>query len=423
MNFLLFFLFTFLSSICDDEVTIIDLKETHSIKQEHEPLQLGYSVEGDNTYITKNIIKFLKLGDQLEFRQVACFKNVNSKTISKLSQYNILFYIIFTETQESFAWKLYEVNTGTFLSGKQYNSSKINDKLLRTITSDIWEDLFAEDAPTNYLLTYIEKKQNSVGNNYNIIITSPIAQMFNKNLVSSSTPLVDLGVLDTEPHQSLALSQATSKNVRILKLTSDGSLVKLVDLPGTSTSVSSYEKGIIYIRSGKIYCCYFDEKEKGFVHAVCKKNDTSLYGAVVVTNDKSLLYIRDFALFKCSYTLDKSGALTCGKEIKISSKNCTVASFSYCRLTKEIVVSEKIQDVFQLFIYDIQTMKKNRITSSFIHKQDPSFSPSGSWISYVAFDEKKNERYVEMINVYTKKNVRITDTPGCYVSPTWIRKI
>jgi Tol biopolymer transport system component len=128
-------------------------------------------------------------------------------------------------------------------------------------------------------------------------------------------------------------------------------------------------------------------------------------------------------LFKCSYTLDKSGALTCGKEIKISSKNCTVASFSYCRLTKEIVVSEKIQDVFQLFIYDIQTMKKNRITSSFIHKQDPSFSPSGSWISYVAFDEKKNERYVEMINVYTKKNVRITDTPGCYVSPTWIRKI
>jgi hypothetical protein len=417
------FLLSFFTLFTEPELQTVNLSfDTTINSNQYEAISIGYSIKSEKELITQSILSTLKSGDQIKFSRVSPLKHCSSSNIKKLEPYNLLFYILFSEDHGIFEWKLYEVNSGTFIIGKQYDATNVNDKLLRTISADIWLELFSEQSPFNYLLAYIKKDIIAKKDTFHVVITSPFTKKFTKNIVSSNSPIVDLAVLETTPIQSIALSQATTKNIRILKLTSDGSLVRLIDLPGTSTSICSYEKGVLYIRSGKLCQCYYDEKEKAFVHAPCKKNDLGIYASVAITQDQSMICVKDFSVYVIDYEINKNGSITCKHERKISSSKAMVASATYSPNSNTIITSEKIKDHYQLVSYNLLKPQRTIITKSTIHKQDPCISPCGNYVAYVSFNDMGDGKTIEIMNMYTKKIISITETEGHYVCPIWITR-
>lgn len=86
-------------------------------------------------------------------------------------------------------------------------------------------------------------------------------------------------------------------------------------------------------------------------------------------------------------------------------------------------MSEKINEYYQLVAYQASG-ERRIITHTLYSKHDPFVSRDGYYIVYVAHMPDTGDRYLEMVNCYTRDITKITDKPGLYRFPVWVtRKI
>ena len=76
---------------------------------------------------------------------------------------------------------------------------------------------------------------------------------------------------------------------------------------------------------------------------------------------------------------------------------------TYDYIDNNIIVSQKINGYYQLVTYD--NTQKKILTNSLYHKQDPSISPCGNYIAYIA-QTVEGERYIEeSLNIYIPESL------------------
>ncbi len=237
-----------------------------------------------------------------------------------------------------------------------------------------------------------------------------------------SRAIVDLNIVDIFGSENIVFSEVTPKNVRIVRFSNSGNLTPLIDIPGTSTSLCYQDDTAFYIRSQKLYHCYFNFKKSEIYHESCiDKNKNELFASVVRGPNGTVLCAKDYKIFQINYELNEDGSIKNIKENQISPKNVFSTSVTYNKERDLIITSEKIKNHIQLISYD---KNKNRtiLTSSKYSKYEPVVSPCGTYVAYTIRDEKTGLKKIEIMNLYTKKVVLATVKQDNYVGISWINR-
>jgi hypothetical protein len=127
---------------------------------------------------------------------------------------------------------------------------------------------------------------------------------------------------------------------------------------------------------------------------------------------------RNLKIYEINYALSpESNALVIKEARKITEDGISSLNMTYDYHDEKTIVSQRIGKYFQLSSYEKNTKKV--LTSSCYHKQDPSISPCGNFIAYVA-QMDDGSQYIEVINKYSGDVIRVTPEPGEYRFPTWL---
>jgi hypothetical protein len=169
--------------------------------------------------------------------------------------------------------------------------------------------------------------------------------------------------------------------------------------------------------SGYLCRYYYDKKKNKFMTQILDKNNdfASVYA---VMNDHKLLISKKKKIYMINYAIDKnSNELIVVEAKKITENKFNSANMTYSYNDSSIIVSQKINNYYQLVEYN--NKEKNILTTSLYHKQDPTMSPCGNYIAYIA-QTSDGDRYVEVLNKYSLQVVRVTKSPGEYRFPVWL---
>jgi hypothetical protein len=391
-------------------------------------INLGYGFDDKNeiSVLLKYILSGLEVGNQIKLIN----SNINNGSIKIFSDEfydilknkNIFLYINFIDLSDSIIWKLYDINLKKFITGKSYKKDLHKDYILaRAICSDIWKELFGgQISPFDSFIVYI-KKTFINGYNSEIIAINPLIKEFKNIMLSTSKKITDLSVLNTKPNSSILFSEITNKNVRLTKLCSNQKMCPIIDMPGTSTCAYHSDDGLFYIRSGFLYRYYYNKAKNKFIHELIEDGEKeSTFASVMPGPGKSIICAKDYKVFIIKYEININQKLIIKEKKCITGKN-KAFSATYNKENNLIITSEKIGKYQQLVSYSEHGLNRKIITKSNYHKQDPNISPCGNYVVYIS-NKEKNGQFIEIINLYTNKVIKITNESGSFYSPIWLLK-
>lgn len=399
-----------------------DLIKVNSIK-------IAFSYSNDfliNDPILEEVFKCLIIGDQLSLKKLKDedIKNREIKKIlSNLEINGIPFYISFFENNENIIWKLYDVNLKIFLTGKKYIKSEKYKKnsVIKLICKDIWQSIFGGNiTPFENSLSFLVNDNSEFRSK--IININPFIKEINENiLLKTKRNLVGFDYLNTKPNKSMIFYEMTYKNERIIKLNKSGYFVSLIDLPGNSTNLISNEDGVWYVRSGKIYRYYYDKEKKKLIHFHLKeldKNEDSISINLIEGPNKTILFIQDYKVYSVQYEIDLNNKFILKNKKQISDIKSRAAGISYNNNFDLIVISEKINNFYQLVSYNKNFLDRKILTKNNSNKISPAISPCGNYVAYIVYEDF-NKKRIEMVNIYTEKILKIVNLLRDYISICW----
>lgn len=383
------------------------------------PLKINFEISGINHPLFDLVITALEKGNQLKINKNEPMIIENKKRLfSLLSEENVQFYLVLKVLDGQFIWKMYNVFTKSFIIGKAY---KLKDNelldLTRTVLIDIWEAIFGEGkTPFHCFLTYLETDRFENKQLSQIFFTHPLISGFSKKILTTKHGIIDLGKLPREEGgESLLFSLCKNGEVDILSLDASGALKTLIKSDTMAVSPSVNDEGLFYISGGRLYRFYFNQQMKKFVSHLLD-SATNYVSVCAHPTEKKLLIAKNKKVYEVLYFCDEvTGELKIEKAYQISSQGGVMANAVYDG--ESIIASERIQGCYQLVLFE--NKMKTLLTLSDYHKQDPSISPCGTYVAYIA-QTKTGERYVEIMNRFTGVVFRVTDTPGEYRFPVWV---
>ena len=364
---------------------------------------------------TKSFLALQEIKNALQWgNQIIFDESMYEKTDKEESA---LFKIKFSGDDKTISWRLYSISENKMIEGKEYSVSKKIPPLVHAISKDIWTALFGEGNHFEYDLVYVSKNSNNEKKMWEIHRCCPCVKGNNKTIVRSSKAILDMSSINPATINSfIVYSQATLSNVKILKLSSTGSLSVVVNQAGTSgnfVATTSLEDNF-YVRSGILYHCYYDEN-RNFIH----KPFTTINMVIspAIGPDKSIFYSSKNKIWQIEITKNNTT-----EPVLISEKERFALSPSYCNATETLLYTQKEKGFMQLVSYDIKTKKKKVITDTKYHKQDPSLSPCGTYVAYIAFDQTNNKNYLECMNMHTNTVIRIEEAGENCMFPCWLKR-
>lgn len=382
------------------------------------PLLISVSCGFDHP-IFDVIKEALQKGNQLKIipQESDALAQTKQSLFKQLNDKNVQFYFIFKIEQGQLMWKMYNVFTKSFVTGKSYKFEHDNFfDVARTILIDIWETIFGEGiTPFNCFLTYLETSRVENTQYSDILFTQPLIGGFLKKILMTKNAILDLGKLPTCPFESLLFSIRIDGQVDIVSFDAKGNLSTLIKNSCMAVSPSVNNQGIFYICSGKLFRFYFNRSINQFVSDLLdvQSDYVSVYAH---PKEQKLLIAKNKKIYEMSYDVDPAtNKIFIERAHQVSDSNSVMANGAYDG--DAIVASERINGIYQLVCFE--NNKKYLLTLSDYHKQDPAVSPCGTYIAYVA-QMKTGERYIETINRFTGVVIRITELAGEYRFPVWV---
>lgn len=415
-----------INSSFDSHYTIDLQKDISSIGETNEiyaknalPIAFSYNIESS---MTTSLMHGLTTGNQLKVIIIEQSLLKNKKAIyKKLGDQQIQFYFAFTIKANNITWKMYNVFTQKFITGKSYQLEKESTiDITRTILIDIWESIFGEGTtPFHSFLSFLNTEREANNQYSKIVFIHPLIFGFEKIILKTTNDILDLAKLPTTPLESILFSIRLNAKVQIAKLTPQGEIISIINNNCMAISPSVNNDGLFYICSGQLNYFYFNKILKKFVTEVLDAN-TDYASVYAHEKEKKLLIARNRKIYEVSYQTDQyTNKIIDLKGIQVSSNESIMGNGSYHNSEKKIITSEKINGIYQIVIFEDN--KKMILTTTEYHKQDPVISPCGTYIAYIA-QLKNGERYVETLNIFTGIVNQVTKEPGEYRFPVWIKR-
>jgi hypothetical protein len=383
------------------------------------PLKISVDLQGGDNVLINALCSALEQGNQLKvIKKDYSFCKNKKDLFLFLAEDHVQFYIAFKFFDDQCVWKMYNVFTKSFIIGKAYRMKK--DSLIdlqRTILIDIWQTIFGEGkTPFHCFLTFLETARTHEKQLSQIFFTHPLIQGYSKKILTTKHAIIDLGKLPKyEGGEPLLFSLCKNGEVDIVSLDPQGIIKTLIKSDAMAMSPSVNNDGLFYISGGMLYRFYFNKITKKFVSQLLDK--ANHYVSVCAhPHEKKLLIAKNKKIYEVLYALhDISGEMVVEKAYQISSLGSVMANAAYDG--EVIIASEKMRGYYQLVLFDGGA--KIILTHSDYHKQDPTISPCGTYIAYIA-QEADGNRYVEMMNRFTGIVFRVTQHSGEYRFPVWV---
>jgi hypothetical protein len=379
-------------------------------------LKVAFGFKGKNIFFDK-IIQGIECGKQIEAFIIE--NTVNKELLyNQLELKNIQFYMYLYLENNTLVWKLYSVFDKKFIKGKSYSYKEDSVALLRTILIDIWQELFS-DAITPYhsFLSYLDTSFSNQVQETCIEFCHPLLSGFQKTIFRVNQNILDLSSIDSSPLQSLLFSTQNDYGTAIMKLNSHGNIIPIINNNRMLISPTVSQDGLFYINSGSLHRYYYNKIKKTFCDQILG-SDYDFASVYAIANNHAILVSKNKQIYKIEYQINTiSNELTSLKAHKITENQFNSVNMTYDYIDNSVIVSQKINGYYQLVAYE--NTQKKILTISPYHKQDPAISPCGNYIAYVA-QTVEGERYIEVINKYTKEIIRVTKSPGEYRFPVWL---
>lgn len=373
----------------------------------------------ENLQFYKQIMEILEKGNQIK----TIFNQTKNKNIlfKELHNKDIQFHISLKIKNGKIIWKLYETIDKKLIKGKSYPYKNISKPLLlRTILIDLWQEFFGEEiTPFECFLVFLNTKSSQNNLYYTSInFFHPLIPGFEKQLLKTKNNILDMTVLQSLPLQSILFIMQKNEYMEIIKLNSFGQLSTIYKTKTTLTSPTINKDGLFFIDSQCLFRYYFNKIKNKYIK---EKIDThkDYVSVLAIIDEEKLLASRGKILYEINYQTDKTtNHIIINSAKKITESNIQSLNMTYNPNEKFIVVSQKINFFYQLVIYE-KNNKKIILTDTPYHKQDPSMSPCGNYIAYIA-QNTIGERRIEIINRYSGKVITAIPESSEYRFPTWI---
>lgn len=405
----------------NDDCYVIDIKNYNaqeiidSIKS-NILLEIAFSYKTENAFFNK-IIEILTIGKEIKSSLID-YTNNKEIIYTQLAAKNIQFYIYFYIENNMLIWKLYSVFDKKFIKGKSYRYQEDSIALLRTIVIDIWQELFGDlITPYHSFLAYLDTSFNHHEQESCIKFCHPLLPGLEKTIFKINQNILDLASIDSKPLQSLLFSTQNNHGTAIMKLNSYGNIIPIINNHQMLISPSVNQDGLFYINSGLLYRYYYNKTKKDFCSQLLDKN-ADFASVYAIINNHEILVSKNKQIYKITYQINQNtNELILINAQKITENKLNSVNMTYDYIDNNIIVSQRINGYYQLVAYE--NTQKKILTHSHYHKQDPSISPCGNYIAYIA-QTNDGERYLEVINKHTGHTIRITQTPGEYRFPVWL---
>lgn len=408
--FLIFFDFFILGG--EKEFLSFGEKEENNkyIHEKKDFFYISYSISSSLSNLSSKII------DMLE--RTGYIKCIPAGTFSD----KIYIHLTLIEETNKISYKIYSEGKNEFLCGKEFSFKKISDTLLRKIGKSLFIIFFGEAniTPFDYFLV-TSKSDITIPQNkkrkYSILMESPFGNMYSKSILKTTSHIVDLGVCNTE-NPFLWYSEMTNKNVRIIKLSSNGSLIPLIDINGTTSSsfvTSNNLEDSFFVSSGKIMRYKYNKKNESIEPVIFIQKDD--YIASLCFMNKSLFYTYKGSIYQTVIDLNNKSIK---ENIKIMYKDAYSISPSINEATNTLIFTSKINGYMQLVLYTLDDKRYYKLTNSKYDKEDPSLSPCGNYVCYMV-SKPNDHSCIEIMNINTHAIIKYTDKNAEYRYPCWIK--
>ena len=329
--------------------------------------------------------------------------------------YSIIIFIT-QSPDNSIEWRIYDSLKAVMTIGKKSSMSRSLSALAHDMADKIWFQLTGAEGIFSTYIAYCKEHVHSKHFFKDIYIQHPNS--------SKRLALVKKGKLfaprwnKDSKHPRLLYSEATPLNVRLMMTTLDGSRSIVSDLDGLNMLPSFSADGtqIVYCftRNGKsqLYYCWLDfETKRSYMRQI-----TQNYGNNISPN---LLENGDIVF--CSDFETKSPQIyyyyAHNRSFERLTKGGYCVSPVICQRVNKIAYCKMINGISQLFTYDIGTQNHKQITFDNAKKDECSWSPCGTYLSFAL--EKGSQKRIAVLNLITNEQFYLTKSGEQCSYPSW----
>lgn len=219
---------------------------------------------------------------------------------------------------------------------------------------------------------------------------------------------------------AVLFSKYTTSNIRLMKIdVINGQQTTAVSFEGLNMLPSFAPDGSELIvclscsGSSQLYSYAYDAYAKRMKYKQLTFNDGNNIAPTVLENG-DIIFCSDYEDGRPRlYYLNRSTS----EIVRVLKSNEMCFSPVYCPTTNKLVFSKILEGVGQIFIYDFATSTERQVTHDALHKQEPCWSPCGT---YIAFEvQQGKDKRIAVQDVVTGHRTYVTPAGMVCSYPTW----
>ncbi|MGE0010501.1 MAG: TolB family protein [Candidatus Babeliales bacterium] len=319
---------------------------------------------------------------------------------------------------DDISYRIYDATDATMVKGKKlvlthYSIANTGHYLAGILTQEFL------GRPIQFGAQLAFCKQDSKKGGKQLFATDPHAEHAYQTLVSSQTPKFGLRWFMHDDHKFLYYSEQSPVNVRLMQYDMEQKRSKLVmNFDGLNMQPSFNKDGSKVVvccsqaGSSQLYRGTLDPLRKQWIFKRLTHNNG---------NNISPYLCKNGDVFFCSDYQTRSPQLYCYRDKDGSIDRLTdggyCASPAVCEEQGKIAYIKLINNVAQICMYDIATKNHTQVTFDATQKDEPSWSPCGTYLAYSV--EQGTYSRIAVRNMISQEAYFVTAAHEQCTSPAW----
>lgn len=364
--------------------------------------------------------------------------DVNIRSFEKRPTHNQIYQVFIHEgyplilflnslPTSSFEWRLYDALQVTMLKGNRvhYSTTKFNDSV-HACADIIWKELTGQEGIFSTIVAYCKQFQTGK-DQIRHIFTQHLGTGELSCLVDTASHKLALRWHSSRSEPILFYSEQTPVNVCLLSTPylkdskkSGQKLVANSDGLNLQPSFSQDGKRTVMcsscLGSSQLYYGTLNEKDKNWKFQRITYNNGNNISPVLRDNG-DIIFCSDFEFHRPQIYYYHAN----NSSLERLTSGSYSASPAWCEQKQMLAYIKNVKGVMQLWVYDRSKKVHTQLTTDMAHKEEPTWSPEGTYIAFSAAQGTNNRIVVR--NLITQEDFYLTNFKDYCCYPAWSPRI
>lgn len=327
------------------------------------------------------------------------------------------------KSASSFEWRLYDALQTVMLKGNRVTCRDQKDTCMiaHSCADAVWKELTGNEGIFSTIIAYckqIDKDDQAI----RFIYTRHLSEQEAHCLVNTPSNKLGLRWHPSSCDPVLFFSEHTPVNVRLVstplwkEATASLKLVSNFDGLNMQPSFTSDGKHAVLctssLGSSQLYYGIFNEEQKQWkFHRITYNNGNNI--APILRENGDIIYCSDFEFRRPQIYYYHADT----RAVERITSGSYSASPAWCESKNMLAYVKNKEGVMQLFTYDMIKKEHKQITMDKGNKEEPTWSPEGSYLAYSV--EKEKSTRIEVFNLMTNEQFYISPVGEYCCYPAW----